>query len=109
MNHMSGICRSINKSVHKLEQVFEDRQIDMVNIMFFYLNLKKTKHKSKIKKLTATNNAETSCNVHTGSIRNILPFQIYKLLFPKSAKSCCHEPKVRIVSLQHIIVRKAGS
>ena len=76
MNHISAFCRSTRQAVHKLEE-FGNNQINIVN--------------------TETSSFHNSINVlykiDTDSNSNMLPFHIFKILFPKSANKLLSQTK----------------
>ena len=64
----------------------------------------------KLKTSSYKNSANFLNKMDTCSKRNTLPFHKYKILFPRSTKSYCHEhePKVGTLSSKLTIIKQAG-
>ena len=95
MNHFRAVCRTTrHRAVHKLKQdevqldkyTEEDGQIDMLNINFIKSNTKSPGLIAKLKTSSYQNIVKISYKVDIGSNSNILPFHIYKILFPRMTK-----------------------
>ena len=84
MNHISAVYRSSRQIVHKVEE-FGDSQIDMVNTDIIHSNAKSSGIIVKLKTSIFHNSINISYKIDTGSNSNMLPFCIFKILFPKSA------------------------
>ena len=56
--------------------------------------MKNPKYIAKSKISSYQNSENISCKIDMGSNSNILPFHIYKIIFPRSTKSLCQELKV---------------
>ena len=94
-----------DKAVHEVEQELdeyreEDGQINMVNIAFTDTNAKTPGIIAKLKTSSYQNSVNILCKIDTASISNILPFCIYKFLFPRSTKNNYHELKVKTLILK---------
>ena len=78
------------KAVHAVEleldeYTIEGRQIDIVNIDFINSNAKSLGIIAKLKD-SYQNSTNISYKIDMGSNSNILPFHIYKIIFPRSTK-----------------------
>ena len=86
MNHISAVCRSSRQAVHKLEEL-GDNQIDTVNTDIIHSNSRHPGIIAKLKTSSFLNSINVLYRIDTDSNSSKLPFCIFKILFPKSAKS----------------------
>ena len=84
MNCISAVFRRSRQAVHKLE-VFVDIQINMVNTDVVHSNAKSSGIITKLKTISFHNSLNILYKTDTDSNSSVLPFHIFKLLFPKSA------------------------
>ena len=79
--------KAVNKVELKLDKYTEeDGQIDTVKTDFINCNANSWIILAKLKTSSYQNSVNISYKIHTGSKSNILPFCIYKILFPRSTK-----------------------
>ena len=105
MNYMSVVCSSSRQVVHKLEE-FEDSLIDTVINDLIHSNAKSSGIRAKLKTSSFHKVIKISYKIDTGSNSSMLPFHIFKILFPKSAKSYCYEPKIK---MQKMLIKQECS
>ena len=92
MEHFRAVCRSTrHRAVHKSEQeldkyIEENGQIDMVKINFINSQAKSPGIIANFKTSSYQNSAKISHKVDRDRDSNILPFCLYKILFPRSTK-----------------------
>ena len=84
MKHMSALCRSVRHKAVKLDKYTEeDGQINMVNIDVINSNAKSPGIIAKLKTSSYQNGVNILYKIDMSSNSNILPFCIYRVLFPR--------------------------
>ena len=84
MYNISAVCINSRQSVDKVEEL-GDSQIDMVNTDIIHSNAKSSGIIAKLKTSNIHNGINVLYKIDKGSNSNLLPFCIFKIVFPKSA------------------------
>ena len=113
MNCVSAACRSPRHKAVKLDKYTEqDGQINTVNNDFINSNAKCPDILATLKINSYQNGVNILYKIDIGSKSNILPFCIYKIIFPRSTKKLMSGAESKITKLKaynNKITRQLGT